>query len=316
MRALVAGGAGFIGSTLCRHLLDRGDAVVCVDNLVTGRRENVTGLLGHPAFELLERDICERVVVDGSVDAVLHLASPASPADFARLPLEIMHAGSTGTRNLLDLARARGARFLLASTSEVYGDPLQHPQPESYWGNVNPVGPRAVYDEAKRFSEALTATYHRVHGVDIRIVRIFNTYGPGLRPDDGRVMSNFLTQARSGRPLTVYGDGSQTRSFCYVDDAVRGILAVLDSDHRGPVNVGNPEETTVRDLAQAVVDMTGGASDIVHQPLPEDDPVRRCPDITLARSLGWEPKISLPEGLAITLRELAKCQGERGRPEP
>jgi dTDP-glucose 4,6-dehydratase len=304
LRIVVAGGAGFIGSNLCRQLVDRGDEVLCLDNLVTGRLENLRELLRRTNFTLMETDVCEPLRVGGRVDAVLHLASPASPADFARLPLEILAAGSTGTRNLLELAGERRARFLLASTSEVYGDPVVHPQPESYRGNVNPIGPRSVYDEAKRFAEAMTAAYHRARGVDVRIVRIFNTYGPGLRPDDGRVMSNFVTQALAGRPLTVYGDGSQTRSFCYVDDEVRGILTVLDSTHLGPVNVGNPSETTVLDLARLVVGVVGGPSDVVFEALPKDDPARRCPEIGLARSLGWEPRVSLEDGVAATVRAL------------
>jgi nucleoside-diphosphate-sugar epimerase len=300
-RVVVAGGAGFIGSHLCDHLLDRGDEVVAIDNLVTGSRANVAHLTGHAHFQLVTHDVCEPLDVDGDVDAVLDLASPASPKDFAVLPLEILAVGSTGTRHLLELARTKGARFLITSTSEVYGDPLVHPQPESYWGNVNPIGPRSCYDESKRFAEALTIAYHRQAGVDVRIVRVFNTYGPRMKPGDGRVVSNFLVQAMSGAPITIYGDGSQTRSFCYVDDEVAGILAALDGPLTGPVNVGNPNEFTVQELADLVVELTGSASPIVRERLPVDDPTRRQPDITLAREqLGWEPKIELREGLART----------------
>jgi nucleoside-diphosphate-sugar epimerase len=300
-RVVVAGGAGFIGSHLCDRLIERGDDVVAIDNLVTGSRSNVAHLAREERFQLVEHDVCQPLELDGEVHAVLDLASPASPKDFAVLPLEILAVGSAGTRNLLDLARVKGARFLITSTSEVYGDPLVHPQPESYWGNVNPIGPRSCYDESKRFAEALTMAYHRHVGVDVRIVRVFNTYGPRMKPGDGRVVSNFLVQALSGAPITIYGDGSQTRSFCYVDDEVAGILAVLDGPLAGPVNIGNPNEFTVRELADLVVELTGTASRIVREPLPVDDPTRRQPDTTLAREqLGWEPKIELREGLART----------------
>ena len=300
-RVVVAGGAGFIGSHLCDRLIERGDEVVAVDNFVTGARSNVAHLAREKRFSLVEQDVCEPLEVAGDVHAVLDLASPASPKDFAVLPLEILAVGSTGTRNLLELARVKGARFLITSTSEVYGEPLVHPQPESYWGNVNPIGPRSCYDESKRFSEALTMAYHRHVGVDIRIVRVFNTYGPRMKPGDGRVVSNFLVQALSGAPITIYGDGSQTRSFCYVEDEVAGILAVLDGPLTGPVNVGNPNEFTVGELADLVVELTGTGSRIVCEPLPLDDPTRRRPDTTLAREqLGWEPKIELREGLART----------------
>lgn len=312
MRAVVAGGAGMIGSNLCTALLERGDGVVCVDNLVTGSLANLEGLLERPGFDFVEADVCGPVVIEGPVDAVLHLASPASPADFGRLGLEILDAGSAGTRNLLDLASGHHARFLLASTSEVYGDPLVHPQSESYWGNVSSTGPRSVYDEAKRFAEAMTMAHHRAGRVDARIVRIFNTYGPGLRPDDGRLVSNFVTQASAGSPLTVYGDGSQTRSFCFVDDQVRGILAVLESDHAGPVNVGNPGELSVREVAELVIDLLASRSEMVFEPLPDDDPTRRCPDITLARSLGWEPEVPFQDGLARTARYFEATRGRRG----
>jgi nucleoside-diphosphate-sugar epimerase len=298
---VVAGGAGFIGSHLCDRLLDRGDDVIAVDSLLTGSRANIAHLAGHDRFELVDHDVCDPFDIEGDVDAVLDLASPASPKDFAVLPLEILAVGSAGTRNLLDLARAKGARFLITSTSEVYGDPLVHPQPESYWGNVNPIGPRSCYDEAKRFAEALTMAYHRHVGVDVRIVRVFNTYGPRMKPGDGRVVSNFLVQALTGAPITIYGDGGQTRSFCYVDDEVDGILAVLDGPLTGPVNVGNPDEFTVQELADLVVELTGTRSAIVREPLPVDDPARRRPDTTLAREqLGWQPKVPLRDGLART----------------
>ncbi len=300
-RVIVTGGAGFLGSHLCRALLGAGDEVVAVDNLITGSIENVAELFADPAFTFLHHDVSNFVYVTGAVDAVLHFASPASPIDFERIPIQILKVGSRGTQNALGLAKDKGARFLLASTSEVYGDPLVHPQPETYWGNVNPIGPRGVYDEAKRFGEAMAMAYHRHHGVDVRIVRIFNTYGTRMRPDDGRAVSNFLVQALAGRPLTVYGDGSQTRSFCYVDDEVRGVLALLDSHHEGPMNIGNPNEFTIRHLAEEVLRVTGSSSELTMLPLPVDDPSQRRPDITLAREvLGWEPQISLEEGLVRT----------------
>ena len=300
-RVVVAGGAGFIGSHVCDRLIERGDDVIAIDNFVTGARSNVAHLASEERFQLVEHDVCEPLELDGDVHYVLDLASPASPKDFAVLPLEILAVGSAGTRSLLELARLKGARFLITSTSEVYGEPLLHPQPESYWGNVNPIGPRSCYDESKRFAEALTMAYHRHAGVDVRIVRVFNTYGPRMKPGDGRVVSNFLVQALSGAPITIYGDGSQTRSFCYVADEVAGILAVLDGPLTGPVNVGNPNEFTVRELAELVVELTGTGSSIVREPLPVDDPTRRRPDTTLAREqLGWEPKIELREGLART----------------
>ncbi len=300
-RVMVTGGAGFLGSHLCRALLAGGDEVIAVDNLITGSIENVAELFGDPAFTFLHHDVSNFIHVSGPVDAVLHFASPASPVDFERIPIQILKVGSRGTQNALGLAKDKGARFLLASTSEVYGDPLVHPQPESYWGNVNPIGPRGVYDEAKRFAEAMTMAYHHHHGVDVGIVRIFNTYGTRMRPDDGRSVSNFLVQALAGRPLTVYGDGSQTRSFCYVEDEVRGILALLDSGHRGPMNIGNPNEFAIRHLAEEVLRVTGSSSELTMLPLPVDDPAQRRPDITLAReTLGWEPKITLEEGLTRT----------------
>jgi len=309
-RVVVTGGAGFLGSHLCRALLARGDAVVVVDNLVTGSPDNVAGLAGEGDFTFVQADVSDGLDVGGAVDAVLHLASPASPVDFGRIPVEILRVGSEGTRNTLELARAKGARYFLASTSEVYGDPLVHPQPETYWGNVNPNGPRSVYDEAKRFAEAMAMAYHRHHGVDVRIVRIFNTYGPRMRPDDGRVVSNFLVQALAGDPLTVHGDGKQTRSFCYVDDEVRGLLALLDSDHVGPVNIGNPDEFTVLELAEKVLALTGSPAELRFDPRPVDDPAQRRPDLTLARSLlGWEPRIGLDEGLARTAEWFGRSSG-------
>jgi dTDP-glucose 4,6-dehydratase len=300
-RLAVLGGGGFLGSHLCDHLLDRGDEVVCVDDFSTGRRSNVAHLEGRSGFTLIEADISASLPVDGPVTGVLNLASPASPPDYLARPLQTLAVGSEGTRQGLELARRHGARFLMASTSEVYGDPDVHPQIEGYWGNVNPVGPRSVYDEAKRFSEALCMAHHRALGTDVGIARIFNTYGPRLRPDDGRVVSNFLVQALEGEPLTVYGDGSQTRSLCYVDDEIRGLIALFDSDLTGPVNIGNPDECTVLELASTVVELLGSTSPIIHQPLPVDDPTRRRPDIALARAtLGWGPTTPLREGLART----------------
>ncbi len=308
-RALVTGGAAFLGSHLCRTLLRRGWEVVAADNLLTGRKANVADLTGE-RFSLVEGDVTRPLEVPGPLDAVLHFASPASPPDYLAHPLETLEVGSNGTRHTLELAREKGARYLLASTSEVYGDPLVHPQPESYWGNVNPVGPRSVYDEAKRFAEAMATAYRAVHGVDVKIVRIFNTYGPYLRPGDGRAVPNFISQALTGQPLTVYGDGSQTRSFCYVDDEVRGLLALLDSDWTAaPVNIGNPEEHTVLELAELVLSVCGSASPIIHAPRPEDDPARRRPDISRAEQvLGWRPEISLADGVARTV-EWFRCSG-------
>ncbi len=301
-RIVVTGGAGFIGSHLCEAFLARDDRVVCVDNLSSGHLENVQGLLPRDHFEFYEVDICDGIDINGHVDAVVHLASPASPPEYLRRPLETLAVGSRGTEWALNLAFKHDARFLLASTSEVYGEPLVHPQSEKYWGNVNPVGPRSVYDEAKRFSEALTMAYYRTKGANVGIVRIFNTYGPRLYPGDGRVVSNFVSQALSGKALTIYGDGGQTRSFCYVGDMVRGLVAMVDSDVTGPINLGNPVERSIRSLAELVLEITGSSSELVTLPLPEDDPTRRCPDITLARQvLGFEPKVSLEEGLAHTV---------------
>ena len=302
---LVAGGGGFIGSHMVDALLDRGDTVTIVDNFVTGRRANIAHLDGHPGVTVVEHDITTPLpasVTDGRYDTVLDLASPASPVDFATMPLEILAVGSTGTRNLLDLAVAQRARFFLSSTSEVYGDPLVHPQPETYLGNVSCTGPRSCYDEAKRFSEALTMAYHRWHGIEVRIVRIFNTYGERMRPDDGRVVNTFIVQALKGEPITLHGDGTQTRSFVHVSDEVRGLLAVLDGHLTGPVNVGNPGEFTMRELADLVVELTGASSEIVSVPLPperEGDPLQRQPDITLVNSTyGWQPTVPLRDGLA------------------
>src|SRR5438477_2992799 len=312
-RVVVTGGAGFLGSHLCRALLDRGDEVVAIDNLVTGRMDNIAALFGRAGFTFLRPDVSTFVHVPGAVDAVLHFASPASPADYLDLPIQTLKVGSLGTHNGLGLAKEKSATFFLASTSQVYGDPKVHPQAEGYWGHVNPVGPRGVYDEAKRFAEAMTMAYHRTHGVDVRIARIFNSYGEAMRPGDGRVISNFLVQALRGEPLTVYGDGSQTRSFCYVDDEIRGFLALLDSDLVGPVNIGNPNEFSIKELAEIVLEVTGSTSAIVYEPLPQDDPTQRRPDITLAKTrLGWEPQVQLREGLTRTAEWFATQIG-RGR---
>ena len=312
-RVVVLGGAGFVGSHLCDHLLARGDEVVCVDDFSTGRRANVAHLADHDRFSLVEADISRGIPVEGPVTGVFNLASPASPPDYLALPLQTLSVGSEGTRHGLELAHRHGARFLMASTSEVYGDPEVHPQSESYWGRVNPIGPRSVYDEAKRFSEALTMAHHRTLGTDVAIVRIFNTYGPRLRPDDGRVVSNFLLQAMRGEPLTVYGDGSQTRSLCYVEDEVRGLVALFDSSLTGPVNIGNPDEYTVLQLAKTIIDLLGSDSTVEHRPLPTDDPTRRRPDISIARAeLGWEPTTSLEDGLSRTAAYLAEDVGITG----
>jgi dTDP-glucose 4,6-dehydratase len=298
---LVTGGAGFLGSHLCDELLRRGHHVVCVDNLETGSLANIEHIR-TPEFEFLQLDIVEPYFVERPVDVVYHLASPASPIDYLRLPLHTLKVGSYGTHHTLGLAKAHRARFLLASTSEVYGDPQVHPQKETYWGHVNPIGPRGVYDEAKRYAEALTMAYHRQQGVDTSIIRIFNTYGPRMRPHDGRAIPTFLRQALRHRPLTVFGDGSQTRSFCYVDDLVRGMIALAESGQHQPINIGNPNEFTLLQLAEAVIEVTGSSSEIVFEALPTDDPQVRQPDITLARQLlGWEPAVELHEGLAKTL---------------
>ena len=309
-RVLVTGGAGFIGSHLCERLLDAGSEVLVFDNLLTGRMDNIAHLLGHPCFAYEHYDVTNYLYVSGDLDAILHFASPASPADFERLPIQILKVGSLGTHKALGLAKAKRARFLLASTSECYGDPEVNPQPESYWGNVNPIGIRGVYDEAKRFAEAMTMAYHRAQSVDTRIVRIFNTYGPRMRPGDGRVVSNFIVQALQGAPITVYGDGSQTRSFCYVEDEVEGIYRLFGSSETMPVNIGNPNEFTVRQLAELVVELTGSSSAIISHPLPTDDPKVRRPDITRARTLlGWEPTIQLRDGLVRTIEYFRGLKG-------
>jgi dTDP-glucose 4,6-dehydratase len=298
---LVTGGAGFLGSHLCDELLRRGNRVLCVDNLETGTLANIAHLR-QPEFAFLHNDIVEPYFVDEPIDFVYHLASPASPIDYLRLPLQTLKVGSHGTHHTLGLAKAHRARFLLASTSEVYGDPQVHPQPETYWGHVNPIGPRGVYDEAKRYAEALTMAYHRQQGVDTAIIRIFNTYGPRMRPNDGRAIPTFLRQALQDRPLTVFGDGSQTRSFCFVEDEIRGLIALAESGHHLPVNIGNPEEYTLLELAETVIEVTESRSEIVHEALPIDDPQVRQPDISLAREiLGWEPAVGLRDGLKRTI---------------
>ncbi len=302
MRVVLTGGAGFLGSHLTEALLQRGDEVVVVDSLVTGSQANVELFTNHPGFEFVRADVSDELPVAGSVDAVMHFASPASPPDYLAEPFVTLKVGSYGTFNAADLALKHGARFMIASTSEVYGDPHVHPQPETYWGNVNPNGPRSVYDEAKRFGEAVTAAYRRTCQLDTAIVRYFNTYGPRMRAEDGRVVSNFIVQALKGDPLTIYGDGSQTRSFGYVSDAVAGTIALLDSSHPGPMNIGNPGEFTMLELADMVIELTGSKSSIVHRELPTDDPTQRRPDISLARAeLGWEPVVPLREGLVPTI---------------
>ena len=301
-RILITGGAGFIGSHLCERFLADGDEVVCLDNLITGDMDNVAHLFVYPRFSFVHQDVTNYIYVSGHIDAILHFASPASPIDYLELPIQTLKVGSLGTHKGLGLARVKAARFLLASTSEVYGDPLVHPQPEDYWGNVNPIGPRGVYDEAKRFAEALTMAYHRSHGVATRIVRIFNTYGPRMRLGDGRVVPNFITQALRGEALTVYGDGSQTRSFCFVDDLVEGIVRLLRSDCTQPVNLGNPHELSVREFAETIIRLTGSSSPIAFKPLPVDDPKVRQPDVNAARQiLDWEPCVSLEDGLSKTI---------------
>ncbi len=300
---LITGGAGFLGSHLCDRFINDGHDAICIDNLITGTCDNIAHLFGNPKFKFIKYDVTEYLYVAGPLDYVLHFASPASPIDYLELPIQTLKVGALGTHKVLGLARDKRARFLLASTSEVYGDPRIHPQPESYWGNVNPIGPRGVYDEAKRFAEALVMAYHRVHKVETRIARIFNTYGPRMRPNDGRVVSNFVTQALKNEPITVYGDGSQTRSFCYVDDLVEGISRLLFSNETEPVNVGNPNEMTVLELARLIQKLAGSRSGIIVQPLPADDPKVRQPDISRARKvLGWEPKVSLQEGLERTIQ--------------
>jgi dTDP-glucose 4,6-dehydratase len=317
MRFLITGAAGFLGSHVAERFLQEGHEVLGLDSFSTGSRVTAAKLGEHPGFELIEHDISKPITFGGAIEGVLHFASPASPVDYLELPIQTLKVGSLGTHNSLGIAMTKGARFLLASTSEVYGDPLVHPQPETYWGNVNPVGVRGVYDEAKRFAEAMTMAYHRYHGVDTRIVRIFNTYGPRMRPADGRVVSNFIVQALRGEPLSVYGDGSQTRSFCYVDDEVEGIIRLFRSDRVAPTNVGNPHEFTIAELARVVVEETGSSSELRHLPLPEDDPKVRQPDITVARELlGWEPAIDLREGIRRTteyFRNLVERDDARAR---
>lgn len=303
-RVLITGGAGFIGSHLCDRFIREGYQVICMDNLITGSRENIAHLFEQERFLFIKQDVTEYMYIKGPVHAILHFASPASPIDYLQLPIQTLKVGSLGTHKALGLAKEKGARFLLASTSETYGDPLVHPQTEEYWGNVNPVGPRGVYDEAKRFAEALTMAYHRAHGVDTRIVRIFNTYGPRMRIDDGRVVPTFIAQALRGEDLTVFGDGSQTRSFCYVQDLIDGIFRLLfGTDYHGPVNLGNPQEMTILQFARAILGYTGSKSPIAFRDLPVDDPKVRRPDISLAKRLfAWEPKVPLEEGIAETLR--------------
>ncbi len=311
MRVLITGAAGFLGSHIAERFLKEGYEVLGLDNFITGSRWNADILSGYSGFTLIEHDISESILLDGDLDGVLHFASPASPVDYLNLPIQTLKVGSLGTHNSLGIALAKGARFLLASTSEVYGDPQIHPQPETYWGNVNPVGVRGVYDEAKRFAEAMTMAYHRYHRLDTRIVRIFNTYGPRMRPNDGRVISNFIVQALKGDPLTIYGDGSQTRSFCYVDDEVDGIFRLYNSDQTEPTNIGNPKEFTIKELAQLILKEIGSSSVIATLPLPQDDPRVRQPDISIAGEiLGWGPEVDLLEGIRRTIPFL-KAQLER-----
>jgi dTDP-glucose 4,6-dehydratase len=310
MRLLVTGAAGFLGSHLCDRLLALDHTVVGMDNLITGNPANLAHLEPHKGFQFVRHDVSTFIDFPGPLDGILHFASPASPIDYLEYPIPTLKVGALGTHNALGLAKKKGARFLLASTSEVYGDPLVHPQPESYWGNVNPVGPRGVYDEAKRFAEAMTMAYHRYHKLDTRIVRIFNTYGPRMRPKDGRVVSNFISQALRGEPITIYGDGSQTRSFCYVDDLIEGIVRMFDRGTDEPTNLGNPREFTVRQLAEKVLALTGSRSKIVERPLPVDDPRVRQPDITRARAtIGWEPQVALEDGLRHTIEYLRSVVG-------
>ncbi|MDB5098210.1 MAG: NAD-dependent epimerase/dehydratase family protein [Cyanobacteria bacterium RYN_339] len=302
MRILITGGAGFIGSHLADRLLADGHEVLAYDNLITGSKANIAHLESNPRFTFVEHNVTQYIEVPGELDQIYHFASPASPIDYAEMPIQTLKVGALGTHNALGVAKAKGARMLIASTSEVYGDPLVHPQPETYWGNVNPIGPRSCYDEAKRFAEAITMAYHTHHGVETRIVRIFNTYGPRMRLNDGRAIPNFLTQALKGEPITVFGDGSQTRSFCYVSDLVEGIVRLMNSDVDSPVNVGNPTELTLLEMAERIKTMTNSASEIVYKPLPQDDPKIRRPDITKAQTyLKWEPKVGLEEGLTQTV---------------
>ncbi len=308
-RVLVTGGAGFIGSHLCERLLEQDHEVVCMDNLITGDMKNIEHLFGRDGFKFVKQDVTNFIHVPGKLDAILHFASPASPIDYLQIPIQTLKVGALGTHKVLGLAKDKGARVLLASTSEVYGDPLEHPQSESYWGNVNPIGPRGVYDEAKRFAEAMVMAYHRFHHLDTRIVRIFNTYGPRMRAEDGRVVPNFILQALDGKDLTVYGDGSQTRSFCFVDDLVTGILSCLEKGDHDPVNLGNPNEFTILEFAKHVISITGSSSGIVNRPLPEDDPKVRKPDISHAgKLLNWKPVVTLEEGLSKTIEYFKKLE--------
>jgi dTDP-glucose 4,6-dehydratase len=305
-RTLVTGGAGFLGSHLCEYLLGKGHEVVCMDNLITGSKDNIAGIKSGK-FQFIEHNVSEYIDLDGELDFILHFASPASPIDYLELPIQTLKVGALGTHNALGIAKAKNATLLLASTSEVYGDPLIHPQPEEYWGNVNPIGPRGVYDEAKRFAEAITMAYHRTHGINTKIVRIFNTYGPRMRVNDGRAIPNFLKQALTGKDISVYGDGSQTRSFCYVSDLVEGIFRLLNSDQNEPVNIGNPIEMTIKEMANKILQATQSTSKITYVPLPKDDPKVRQPNITRAKKyLNWEPKIDLDEGLKSTLTYFQK----------
>lgn len=325
MRIVITGGAGFLGRHLCGKMLSLGHEVYCVDSLLTGRRQNIQEFEQNPGFHFIKQDVTLPFHLEGAIDAVMHLASPASPPDYLQFPIETLEVGTLGTRNMLELAKTKGARFLEASTSEVYGDPSINPQIETYWGHVNPIGPRSVYDEAKRASEALTMAYHRRHGIDTRIARIFNTYGPWMRSDDGRVVSNFIVQALHGKDLTVYGDGSQTRSFCYVSDLIDGLTRLLLADSEAstpeeewginyPVNLGNPREEKIVDIAKIITEMTGSSSEVKFHPLPTDDPKLRCPDISRARRLlGWEPKVSLEEGLASAIDYFRDCESYPGR---
>jgi dTDP-glucose 4,6-dehydratase len=302
LRAVITGGAGFLGSHLCDYLIGHGWDVLSIDSLVTGNEGNVVHLMKHPGFRMVRQDVSQYLDVAGPVDYVLHLASPASPVDYLKLPIQTLKVGALGTHNSLGLAMAKKAKYLLASTSECYGDPQVSPQPESYWGHVNPIGPRGVYDEAKRFAEAMVMAYHRFHGVDTHIVRIFNTYGPRMRLNDGRALPNFVHQALTGQPITVYGDGQQTRSFCYVSDLIEGIYRLMNSDEHEPVNIGNPQEITILEFAERIRKLLGSEVPIIFKPLPQDDPKQRCPDISKAkRLLGWQPKVNLDEGLRLTL---------------
>ncbi|MFH1050525.1 MAG: UDP-glucuronic acid decarboxylase family protein [bacterium] len=311
-RVLITGGAGFLGSHLCDRFIAEGDDVICIDNFITGSPDNIAHLMGNKKFQFIEHDVTNYIYVEGDLDYILHFASPASPIDYLKLPIQTLKVGSLGTHKTLGLAKAKNARMLLASTSETYGDPLVHPQPESYWGNVNPVGYRGVYDEAKRFAEAMTMAYHRYHNVDTRIVRIFNTYGPRMRIDDGRAIPAFLSQALNNEPVTVFGEGSQTRSICFVDDLVEGIYRLLMSNEHDPVNIGNPDELSMLDLAKTIIEITNSKSEIIHKDLPLDDPKVRKPDIIRAKSiLGWEPKVDRKTGLTKTLEDFKKRLGIR-----